>query len=179
VTTGAACTARLRRLGVVFTTKPAFKTGACGIAVPVEVTALAGGVRVTPPALLGCAEAEDLARWMAEVVAPAAEAAFHATPTRVGQASAYECRTRDRIDGARLSEHAAGNAVDIARIEFGGHPAVEIGHPDGAAGTAFQAAIRRGACDYFTTVLGPGDAYHATHLHLDRAARRSGFRLCE
>jgi hypothetical protein len=179
ISPAAACQARLRHLGVVFAEKPPVKKGACGIAAPVEVTGLAGSIRVTPPALLGCPEAETFARWVAETVTPAAKAAFHAAPTMIGQASAYVCRTRDRIKGAKISEHAFGNAIDVARIAFAGHPTAEIGHPDGAEGKVFQAAIRRAACDYFTTVLGPGDAYHDTHLHLDREQRRSGFRLCE
>jgi hypothetical protein len=43
-------------------------------------------------------------------------------------------------------------------------------------------ALRRAACGWFTTVLGPGsDAAHADHLHLDREPRgRDGeSRLCQ
>jgi hypothetical protein len=44
----------------------------------------------------------------------------------------------------------------------------------------FQAAVREGACRYFTTVLGPGsDPEHATHLHLDLRDRRGGYRICQ
>jgi hypothetical protein len=179
VTAAAACQGRLRRLGVRFTPKPPVKDGQCAIPAPVEVSRLAEGVAVKPPALLGCAEAERLARWVAEAVTPAADAAFHAKPTLIGQASAYVCRTRDHIAGARISEHAFGNALDIARIGFADRPPVEIGKPKGPVEKAFAERIRRAACDYFTTVLGPGDAYHDTHFHLDRENRRSGYRLCE
>jgi hypothetical protein len=179
VTTEAACDGRLRRLGVQFVAKPPVKNGACAIAAPVEVTALGGGIAVAPPALLACTAAERLARWVAEAVAPAAQTAFGAKPVLIGQASAYVCRTRDRIAGAKISEHAFGDAVDVARIGLAGGKTVEIGRPAGDADRAFQAAIRRAACNYFTTVLGPGDAHHDSHLHLDRETRGSGFRLCE
>ena len=40
--------------------------------------------------------------------------------------------------------------------------------------------VRRGACSYFTRVLGPGaDASHKDHMHLDVIARTSGYRLCQ
>ena len=44
----------------------------------------------------------------------------------------------------------------------------------------FVAAVRGGACRYFSTVLGPGsDPAHADHLHLDLRARNRGVRLCQ
>jgi hypothetical protein len=35
-------------------------------------------------------------------------------------------------------------------------------------------------CGRFTTVLGPGsDGYHETHIHVDLAERRGGYRMCQ
>ena len=64
---------------------------------------------------------------------------------------------------------------------FAGRKPVEIGRtPEGSAEAKFEAEIRKGACDYFTTVLGPGsNAAHATHFHLDMQFRRGGYRLGE
>jgi hypothetical protein len=40
--------------------------------------------------------------------------------------------------------------------------------------------MRQSACTRFTTVLGPGsDRDHETHLHVDLAERRGGYRICQ
>ena len=40
--------------------------------------------------------------------------------------------------------------------------------------------MRQSACARFTTVLGPGsDKDHETHLHVDLAERRGGYRMCQ
>lgn len=41
-------------------------------------------------------------------------------------------------------------------------------------------AIKKGACNRFTTVLGPGsDSSHKDHLHLDMRQRPRGYRICQ
>ena len=95
--------------------------------------------------------------------------------------TSYECRGQNRVAGAKLSEHAFASAVDVMGFALGPDKTVSVGllppeSPDGR----FQAAVRTGACRYFTTVLGPGsDPEHATHLHLDIRARKGGFRVCQ
>jgi hypothetical protein len=103
-------------------------------------------------------------------------------PTSLLNAASYVCRSRNNRPGARLSEHATANAIDIGGIMFeeGEAVAVRARGDDEARRRAFQRAIRRGACEHFTTVIGPGtDAAHADHFHLDLAERRSGYRLCQ
>ena len=52
--------------------------------------------------------------------------------------------------------------------------------PLNPSAAAFQAEIRAGACERFTTVLGPGaDAAHRTHFHFDLRDREGGYRLCQ
>jgi hypothetical protein len=85
------------------------------------------------------------------------------------------------VPGAKLSEHARANAVDIGSIAFAEREPFEIQDRDLASKEGrFQFAIRKRSCDYFTTVLGPrSNAAHATHFHLDMAERRGGYRLCD
>ena len=54
------------------------------------------------------------------------------------------------------------------------------GEPTGDLAEACPRTARAAGCLFFTTVLGPGsnDA-HDDHLHLDVAARRGGWRLCQ
>ncbi len=112
---------------------------------------------------------------------PAAARTLRARPTKIEQDSAYVCRNRNNDPHAKLSEHAHANAIDIKAIEFGGRSTVGIGENEpGSDAASFEAAMRAGACRYFTTVLGPGsNAAHATHFHFDMAERKSGYRLCE
>jgi hypothetical protein len=167
-------------LGVVFRPSGPINEGACQIAAPVEVTGLAEGIALTPSAKLACATAEALARWVGEVVVPASIRLDAAKPTGIAIASSYACRGRNNDAAAPLSEHALGNAVDIAAIAFAGRTSIALAPSEGKAEADFRAAIRRGACSYFTTVLGPGaDEAHKDHLHLDLRSRESGYRICE
>ena len=83
-----------------------------------------------------------------------------------------------------MSEHAFGNALDVAafRLADGGRStccAIGGGHP---RPRAFLQAAFSGACAEFYTVLGPGsDAYHANHFHLDllRTNARNGRHYCQ
>lgn len=177
----AACLERLPSLGVEFSRLEPIG-GQCGVGAPLAVTALGSNVTITPKATLNCRTAEALALWLRDVVVPAAKADLHATPNRFVQASTYVCRPRNNIEGAKLSEHGHANAADIGSIGFSDRPPLDI-H---AGKTAFEPSdrfmedVRRGACKYFKTVLGPlSDPSHATHFHLDMAERRSGYRLCQ
>ena len=178
-----ACLERLKRLGVAFETRPAVAAGACGTGEvePVQVTALSASLGLSAPVTMICPMAEALARWAAEVVEPAAREHLDARLKRLAIGTSYECRGQNRQSGAKLSEHAFANAVDIMGFEFEGRPAVTVTfHPDGSSNDRFQDVVQAKACAYFTTVLGPGsDAAHADHLHLDLRARKRGMRLCQ
>lgn len=182
----AACIAALNELGARFVERPAMTEAAerdCGIARPVAVSELLPGVKLQPEAVLRCGTALALAGWLKEFVLPAADR----LPDRgrlsgVDHGTAYLCRPRNGIAGETLSEHAFGNAIDIAGFRFEKGEALTVAAPgrEGSIEEAFVQAVRKTACLSFTTVLGPGsDAAHADHLHLDVKARKGGFRLCQ
>ena len=174
-----ACRERLVRLGVRFETRPPLREGRCGATDPLLVTRLAEEVAVEPGATMTCPVAEALARWAADVLKPESGRHFSARPAKLLIGTSYECR--DQRSGGKLSEHAFANGVDVMGFAFAGRPDLPVaaqagGTPEGA----FLAAVRKGACPYFTTVLGPGsDAAHADHLHLDLRARRGDYRICQ
>jgi hypothetical protein len=177
-----ACLARLRTLGVVFTEEePIDPSGACHVDHPLKVTSIGSAIEITADAIMTCDAAEALARWAKDVLLPAAKQHLEAVPSEIAQASTYVCRPRNNQTGAKLSEHAHANAVDVASVSFSDREPVAVGVASAdASEKAFERAIRAGACAYFTTVLGPGsDAAHANHLHFDLAERRGGHRLCE
>lgn len=178
----AACRSRLRALGVTFTAEPPLDPGgSCAVRHPLKVTAVGAGVAIAPDAILSCRTAEALAIWVRDVVVPTARHELGAKPVKINQVSSYVCRTRYGEPGAKISEHARANAIDIGDFAFDDHADIGI-EPRGGAGAEgrFQAEVREGACKMFTTVLGPGsNAAHDTHFHLDTEVRKGGYRLCE
>ncbi|UDF28584.1 UNVERIFIED_ORG: extensin family protein [Roseateles sp. XES5] len=182
-TAQAACRAALTEIGAVFEEAPALHDSkACGIDRPVLLKTLPGGVAVEPAATVRCETALQLARWMEGSVKPSLEAAMPGeTITGLSQASAYVCKNRNGAEEGRISEHAFGNAIDIAgfALKSGKSLTIRPADKDATLEGAFQRAITEAACLYFTTVLDPGsDAAHQNHLHLDVKERRGGYRYC-
>lgn len=180
----AACEEKLGLLRVDFTALgPVGENddAVCGHPRPLRVQSIAG-VRLKPEPTVRCEVAEALALWLQSVVLPSAKLHLDATPTMLATTGSYECRKRRSSSSDKYSEHAFANALDIAGISFARRDQVRIKErrDSAEASRAFQAAIRGGACAYFTTVIGPmTNAAHADHLHLDLAERRGGYRLCE
>lgn len=175
------CLARLVASHVVAEPRPPIAEGACGAADPLEVSALSESVGLSGGVETVCPMAEAAARWAAEVVAPAARQHLGRTLTTISVGTSYACRGQNRVVGAKLSEHAYANALDIAGFTFtdGAPVGVKASDPATPEGR-FTAAVRQGACGIFTTVLGPGsDSYHADHMHLDLRTRRGGYRICQ
>jgi hypothetical protein len=150
----------------------------CAIAQPVSLESLAlrSGQRVDLPdrPTLDCATAATFASFVDEALAPLVKGSFGASITAIATGPGFECRTRDYVAGATLSEHAAGLAIDIASITFGGGRVYQVGQMTDAAERAFDRAARAAACGYFHTALGPGaDAFHSSHWHVDLESRGS------
>jgi hypothetical protein len=159
--------------------------GACGIAAPLRLDAivLQGGdkVAIQPPVVMRASLARALADWLRIDLAPALTTKDDRL-ARIEGAGAYECRSRNRLAGEKLSEHAIGNALDMHALETlkGRRIAVAPTLADAAANQDFLALMKKTACARFMTVLGPGsDGFHAEHLHVDLEARHSGAHLCQ
>jgi hypothetical protein len=166
------CSKSLSTLGVTAVSVDPIRSGSCGIPAPVEVAALGGGaVKLSMKAVVNCDLASTLAAFMRDVVDPLARQKLGASVTDIRVAAAYHCRTRNGVSGAKLSEHAKGNAIDISAFKVKGEW-IEVGGKNGLAQNAFLKEVRKSACGPFTTVLGPGsDAYHSDHFHFDLAQR--------
>ena len=176
-----ACDLRLQELAE-FTPLPGLVgPGECGAAdvVRLDAVTLRERIRVPlhPPAILRCAMAEALAHFMRNDVAPAA-AELGAPLAAVVNYDAYDCRGRNRVAGAKTSEHGKGNAIDIRAIKLGNGTIVELTSP--IVAKDFRERVRLAACGRFSTVLGPGsDGYHESHIHFDLAERNRGYRMCQ
>jgi hypothetical protein len=174
-----ACRARLRALGAVFEERPAQSDpSGCALPYPLAVKRLSAAIALAPEALMNCAMAEAAARFATDIVSPAAKAEYGEELKSIDQASAYVCRPRN--GGSKLSEHAFGNALDIARFTLSKGTAVDVKPAPDPKAAKFLGAIRKAACGPFKTVLGPGsDADHALHFHFDLAPRRNGGTFCQ
>jgi Extensin-like protein C-terminus len=134
-------------------------------------------VAVEPPAKVRCEMAEAITDFVREDLAPAA-AVLGSPLSAIENHDSYDCRGRNRIIGAKLSEHGHANALDVRSIRL--KDGRIIRPADAGASLAFRMAMKASVCNRFTTVLGPGsDGYHEDHIHMDRAERRaSGYRMC-
>jgi hypothetical protein len=89
----------------------------------------------------------------------------------------YECRGRNRIPGAQISEHGHANALDIRSFKL--KSGVSVHPTDTAVAKEFRLAMKASACARFSTVLGPGsDGFHEDHIHVDLAEHYHGYRTC-
>lgn len=175
-----ACRERLKALGVEFEEHKAEHDAqiGCSIPYPVILKTLGKSIGISPGTELNCPMAEAAARFMADVVQPAAKAEFGTDLKSVNQASAFVCRPRNGT--RKLSEHAFGNALDIASFTLSDDRKIEVGPAPPEKDAKFLAAVRKAACGPFKTVLGPGaDPDHALHFHLDLEPRRHGGTFCQ
>ncbi|GJD48881.1 hypothetical protein OPKNFCMD_1607 [Methylobacterium crusticola] len=158
--------------------------GVCGMTHPFRVTRLAGGtVALKQRMTLACPIIPEVEAWLAGTVQPAAQLYLGAAVVEIN-AGSYACRGRNNQVGAKVSEHAFGNAVDVMsfRLADGNVVTVKGGWRGSEAEQGFLREVFLGACNHFTTVLAPGsNIYHYDHLHLDLARHdpRGLRRICK
>jgi len=133
-----------------------------------------GLVAVKPTATLACPIVSVLDHWLSESVQPAAMRWFGARVVEIKQISAYSCRGMNGNPNAHISEHAFGNALDIAAFTLadGRRISVETGWKGMPEEQGFLHDVQASACREFTTVLAPGaNVYHYNHIHVDLMRR--------
>jgi hypothetical protein len=141
-----------------------------------------GPVAIKPVATLACPIVSVLDRWLADSVQPAAQRWFGARVVEIRQISAYSCRGMNGDSRAHISEHAFGNALDIAGFTLadGRHVSVKEGWRGTPEEQGFLRDVQAAACQQFTTVLAPGsNVYHYDHIHVDLMRRASRRLICQ
>jgi hypothetical protein len=156
--------------------------GGCGgeDLVRLEAVVLADKRRVamTPAATLRCKMAMAIADWVRVDLAPMA-AGLGSPLSALDNYDSYECRGRNRVVGAQLSEHGRANALDVRGFKLA--DGRSIGLTDRTVSRELRETVLQSVCARFPTVLGPGsDWYHEEHIHLDLMERRnSNYRICQ
>lgn len=183
------CRQRLQKVARLRALPRLMGPGACGGEDMVELEAvlldkggasgkdLGKAIDIKPAPMLRCEMAEQLALWVRDdIVVRVAKSGM--TLASVETYDDFSCRGRNRVFGAKLSEHGKGNAVDIRGITFTDKKSVLL--TDKTFARDVRTDLRASACARFTTVLGPGsDGYHEEHVHLDLIQRRGGYRMCQ
>ena len=134
-------------------------------------------VQVNPPAILRCKMASVVADWIRTDMAPLA-ASLGSVLGDLDNFDSYDCRSRNGVAGAMLSEHGRADALDVRALKLADGQSIAL--TDRTVPRHLRESVLHAACARFTTVLGPGsDGYHEDHIHLDLMERRNNYRICQ
>jgi hypothetical protein len=154
-------------------------------AVVIKSVASPAGVVVFPGSpLMRCGFAKVFAEWTANVAAPMVEGHSHQALASIVTGPGFVCRGRNGDSSSKVSEHALGNAIDIAAFVLADKTTLPVKDVLDKA-KSYQPllkALRITGCGYFTTVLGPGsNAAHEEHYHFDLGihGKSGNYRICE
>ena len=134
-------------------------------------------VALKPAATLRCTMASAIADWVRTDVAQLA-VSLGSVVTDLDNFDSFECRGRNRVVGAPLSEHGRANALDVRSFKLADGRTISL--TDRTVSRDLRESVLHSVCARFSTVLGPGsDWYHEDHIHLDLMARRNDYKICQ
>ncbi|WP_225161650.1 extensin family protein [Bradyrhizobium sp. BRP56] len=134
-------------------------------------------VAVKPAAILRCKMAAAVVDWVRTDIAPLAQS-LGGGISNLDNFDSFECRGRNRVAGAQLSEHGRANALDVRALGLANGKSISL--TDRGVSRALRETVLHSVCARFSTVLGPGsDWYHEDHIHLDLIERRNNYRICQ
>jgi hypothetical protein len=155
--------------------------GACGgpDIVRLEAVVLPDKSRVplNPAATMRCAMATAVADWVRSDMAPLASS-LNTKLAELDNFDSFSCRGRNRIQGAKMSEHGRANALDVRALKLANGQSIALTERE--TPRVLREKVLLSLCSRFPTVLGPGsDGYHEDHIHFDLAERRGNYRICQ
>jgi len=155
--------------------------GACGgpDMVRLEAVILPDRTRVPlmPGGTMRCSMASAVADWIRTDMAPLA-ASLGTRLVELDNFDSFDCRGRNRVVGAKMSEHGRANALDIRGLKLGNGQTIAL--TERGTPRELREKVLLSVCTRFSTVLGPGsDGYHEDHIHLDLAERRGNYKICQ
>jgi hypothetical protein len=121
--------------------------------------------------------ASAVADWIRTDMAPLA-VSLGSTISDLDNFDSFECRGRNRVVGAQLSEHGRANALDVRALKLANGQSISL--TDRNVPREVRESVLHSACARFSTVLGPGsDGYHEDHIHLDLMERHNNYKICQ
>jgi hypothetical protein len=140
------------------------------------------GVPSTNLGAMTCPLAAAFTAWAKHAVLPAGREYLGSEVVRIETMGTYSCRNVNGGRSGKLSEHAFGNAVDVAAfvLKDGRRVSVLNGWHGKSDEREFLRRLHQSACKRFGTVLGPDyNNAHANHLHFDMAkSMQNGSSYC-
>jgi hypothetical protein len=134
-------------------------------------------VALKPAATLRCTMASAITDWVRTDIAPLA-ASLGSEISDLDNFDSFDCRGRNGVAGAPLSEHGRANALDVRGVKLADGRSISLTDRDVPRDT--REAILHSVCARFMTVLGPGsDGYHEDHIHLDLMERHNNYKICQ
>jgi hypothetical protein len=134
-------------------------------------------VALKPAAILRCKMAAEVADWIRSDMTPLA-ASLGSEISDLDNFDSFECRGRNRVAGAPLSEHGRANALDVRGVKLADGRSISL--TDRGVPRELRESVLHSVCARFMTVLGPGsDGYHEDHIHLDLMERHNNYRICQ
>src|SRR6266446_3528491 len=175
------CQLRLAELAAFEPSPPITGPGKCMATDVVKVDAVflpdKHRIVFSPPVILRCPMAEAVAQWITNDVAPTI-AALGTSLRGIESLNSFDCRPRNGINGAQVSEHGHANALDVRSFKLANGGVIELNNANVAK--SLRERLRDSACARFSTVLGNGaDTYHDTHVHVDLMERSNHYKICQ
>jgi hypothetical protein len=134
-------------------------------------------VSLKPAATLRCPMASAIADWIRNDMAPLATSLGSAV-SDLDNLDSFDCRGRNGVVGAQLSEHGHANALDVHALKLANGQSISL--TDRTVPREVRENVLHSVCARFTTVLGPGsDGYHEDHIHLDLMERHNNYKICQ
>src|SRR5712671_3006059 len=134
-------------------------------------------VSLKPAATFRCPMATAVADWIRTDMAPLA-ASLGSVISDLDNFDSFDCRGRNGVTGAKLSEHGRANALDVRGLKLANGQSISL--TDRTVSRELRESVLHSACARFSTVLGPGsDWYHEEHIHLDLMERRNNYKICQ
>jgi hypothetical protein len=134
-------------------------------------------VSLKPAATFRCPMATAVADWIRTDMAPLA-ASRGSVISDLDNFDSFDCRGRNGVTGAKLSEHGHANALDVRGLKLANGQSISL--TDRTVSRELRESVLHSACARFSTVLGPGsDGYHEEHIHLDLMERHNNYKICQ
>jgi hypothetical protein len=183
----AACISQLSSQKVVFEQLANARDQGCELTGAIKLASVStpfGDVSLSGKPIMLCSFGRQFSGWLRDVAAPLTRAYTGQRLAQVETVSAFACRSRYDLPDQVPSEHAKGNAIDIASFVLADRRRISVKqqNSDIPLSRDLIRALRTTACGYFTTVLGPGsDTAHEDHLHFDSGVHGAtpNYRICE
>src|SRR5712671_5120638 len=134
-------------------------------------------VSLKPAATFRCPMATAVADWIRTDMTPLA-ASLGSVISDLDNFDSFDCRSRNGVTGAKLSEHGHANALDVRGLKLANGQSISL--TDRTVSRELRESVLHSLCARFSTVLGPGsDGYHEEHIHIDLMERHNNYKICQ